>query len=133
MHPFSESEKLFFPFVTNLTAFISVFLIALIPCSFISLIQNRGSVKNLLLKIPIYAFYLSIAAMAAAFIISLPLYINMNLCKIDELIGLLCIISVGVVPFGLILLATWALIMLFMLLWDRVRRWRGNRISGDSG
>jgi len=126
MHPFSESEKLFFPFAVNLVSFISAFLIAFIPCSFISLIQNRGSFKRLLFKIPVYAFYLSLAAMAATFIISLPLYINMNLCKIDELIGMLCIFSAGVVPFVSILLVTWAIIMLLMLLRDRILRWRRN-------
>jgi len=133
MHPFSESEKLFFPFITNLTSFITAFLIALIPCSFVSFIQNRDSIKRLLFKIPVYAFYLSIAAMAVTFVISLPLYIKKSLCKIDELIGMLCIFSVGVVPFVSIMLTTWAIIMLFMLLRDRIRSWRGNRVSGGGG
>jgi hypothetical protein len=130
MHPFNEVEKLFFPIVVNLAVFVAAFLIALIPCSFASFVKNRGSVKRILSKIPVYAFYFSVAAMAVTFITSLTLYLNMKLCAIGELIAMLCIFSVGVVPFGFILLATWILIMLFMLLRDRILSRRGNRVSG---
>jgi len=132
MHPFSEVEKLFFPFVVNLAVFIAAFLIALIPCSFASFIKNIGSVKRILLKIPVYAFYSSVVAMAVAFIALLLLYFNMKLCIINELIATLCIFSVGVTPFFPILFATWAIIMLFMLLRDRILSWRRNRVSSGS-
>jgi hypothetical protein len=121
MHPFNVTEKLFFPFVIVFAVFVSVFLITLIPCSFISFIKNKGSLK----KTPLYAFYSSVGIILAVFIISLPLYINMNFCKIDEIIGTLCILSVGVVPFVSIVLATWASIMLLMLLRNRILNRRG--------
>jgi hypothetical protein len=122
MHPFNETEKLFFPFAIVFVTFAVTFLIALIPCSFISFIKNKGSLK----KIPLYAFYSSVGIILAVFIISLPLYINMNFCKIDEIIGILCILSAGVVPFVFIVLAIWVSIMLFMLIRNRILNGRGS-------
>jgi hypothetical protein len=104
----------------NFMYFILIFLIALIPCSFVSLIRNKGSVRRLLFKIPIYAFYLSIVVLVVIFIISLPFYISKDTSSVT-------------ISFALIWLATWALIMLFMLLRDRIRSWRGNRVSGSGG
>jgi riboflavin transporter FmnP len=107
-------------------------LIALIPCSFASFIKNRGSVKRILFKIPVYALYFSVVVMAVVFIMSLPPYVNFGLCKID-MVSTLCVISIGVVPFGFIWLATWALIMLFMLLRDRILSRRRNRVFNGGG
>jgi hypothetical protein len=106
-------------FDRNFTSFIAAFLIALIPCSFVSLIQNRDSVIRLLFKIPVYAFYLSVVAMAVVFIILLPFYLCGNTSKIG--VGLL-----AVVPFVSVLFVAWALIMLFMLLRDRILSRRRN-------
>jgi len=112
LHPFDETEKIIFPFAVCLATFIVAYLMALIPCSF----------KKPLRKIFVYAFYLANAIMAAIFIISLPLHIDMSLCGMGEFIALLCLLSTGVFPFVLILLSVWAAIMLSWLLRDRKTR-----------
>jgi len=90
------TEELY-PRVYTFAFFLFVFLIMLILSFLISFIKNRGLSVKLLLKIPVYAFYLSGIAMCAS-----------------------CPILTGLVPFVLILLAAWVPATLLCLLADRI-------------